>query len=70
MRGWCRLMGLTAISLFVATALIARNMRVADSFAERQAEDERRAANGLPPKHRKRRRQTAEDLISAANAPP
>ncbi len=69
-RGWCRLMGLTPIALFTATVLIARNLRVADAFNARQAENERRAANGLPPKHRKRRRQTADDLISVANAPP
>ena len=69
-RGWCRLMGLTAIALFTTTVFIARNLRVADAFAARQAEDQRRAANGLPPKQRKRRRQTANDLINAANAPP
>ena len=56
-RGWCRLMGLTAIALFTATILIARNLRIHDAFAARQAENERRAANGLPPKQRKRRRQ-------------
>lgn len=38
-RGWCRIMGLTEISLFTATVLIARNLRVADAFAARQAED-------------------------------
>jgi hypothetical protein len=69
-RGWCRLTGLTPIALFTATALIARNIRVADAFAARQAANQRRAAAGLPPKRRKRRRQTAQDLISAANAPP
>jgi hypothetical protein len=69
-RGWCRLMGLTPIALFTATAFIARNLRIADAFNARQAEQQQRAANGLPPKQRKRRRQTTEDLISAANAPP
>ncbi|MGH2949471.1 MAG: hypothetical protein ACRDPC_24990 [Solirubrobacteraceae bacterium] len=69
-RGWCRLTGLTAIALFTASVFIARNLRIADSFAARQAEDERRAASGLPPRQRKRRRQTAGDLIGAANAPP
>lgn len=69
-RGWCRLAGLAAISLFAATAVIARNLRIADSFAARKAEDERRAANGLPPKRRRRRRKSAGDLIAAANAPP
>jgi hypothetical protein len=69
-RGWCRLTGLTAIALFTATALIARNQRVADAFHARQAEDEQRAARGLAPKRRRRRRQTTVDLIDAANAPP
>jgi hypothetical protein len=69
-RGWCRLMGLTPTALFIATALIARNIRIADAHAARQADNERRAAQGLPPKQRKRRRQTTADLISAANAPP
>lgn len=69
-RGWCRLTGLTPNALFIATALIARNIRVAHAFAARQAENERRAANGLPPKQRKRRRHTIHELISAANPPP
>jgi hypothetical protein len=69
-KGRCRLTGLTAIALFTATTFIARNLRIADSFTARQAEDERRAARGLAPKRRRRRRQTAADLIGAANAPP
>ena len=68
-RGWCRLMGLAPVALFAASVFIARNLRVADAFAERAAEDERRAANGLPPKQRRRRRRSAGDLIGA-NAPP
>jgi hypothetical protein len=69
-RGWCRLAGLTPIALFTASVFIARNLRIADSFAARKADDQRRAAAGLPPRRRKRRRQTADDLIDAANAPP
>jgi hypothetical protein len=69
-RGWCRLFGLTPIALFTATAYIARNIRIHNAFTTRQAENQRRANNGLPPKTRKRRRQTAQDLIRAANAPP
>jgi hypothetical protein len=69
-KGWCRLMGLTPIALFTATVFIARNLRITDAFHARQAENARRATNGLPPKQRKRRRQTTEDLISAGNAPP
>ncbi len=69
-RGWCRITGLTAIALFCASVLIARNIRVADAFAARQAENERRAANGLPPKHRTRQRRPLNQLTTAANTPP
>jgi hypothetical protein len=70
-RGWCRLTGLAAIALFTATAITARNIRTADAFTARQAENQRRAALGLEPKARKRRRQTIKNLVSAAaNAPP
>ena len=68
-RGWCRVTGLAPIALFAATVFVARNLRVVEAFAAREAEDERRAADGLPPKRRRRRRTTA-DLIGAANAPP
>ena len=67
-KGWCRLTGLAPIALFAAGVFVARNLRVADAFAARQAEDERRAAEGLAPKRRRRRR-TADDLIGAASAP-
>ncbi len=69
-RGWCRLTGLAPVALFTASVFVARNLRVADSFAAREAEDERRADAGMPPKRRGRRRRTAGDLIGAASAPP
>jgi hypothetical protein len=69
-RGWCRLTGTTAIALCTAAVVVARNLRIAHAFAARQADNQRRAARGLAPKQRRRRRQTAEDLIGAANAPP
>jgi hypothetical protein len=68
-RGWCRLIGLTPIALFTATTLIARNIRVANAFTTRQTDNERRAARGLPPKLRKRRRHTIHDLVVSAHAP-
>jgi hypothetical protein len=68
-RGWCRQTGLTAIALHAATALIARNIRIADAFTARQAENQRRADHGLPPKHRARRRTTIHDLTATAHAP-
>jgi hypothetical protein len=68
-RGWCRQMGLTAIALHTATAIIARNIRVADAFTARQAENQRREGCGLPPRTRKRRRTTIHDLTPTAHAP-
>jgi hypothetical protein len=68
-RGWCRIMGLTGIALFTATVLIARNLRVADAFTARQAENQRRETRGLPPKTRARRRTTIHDLTQTAHAP-
>jgi hypothetical protein len=67
-RGWCRVMGLSAISLFVVAVFVVRNCRVVDAFEARTADDARRAGLGLGPKTRKRRRKTLGDL--AANAPP
>jgi len=64
-RGWCRVMGLAAISLLLACAVVVRNGRVVDAFEERQRIDARRQAAGLEPRTRKRRRRTLDDLIAA-----
>ena len=69
-RGWCRLTGLAGPALFLACAFIIANIRTTDAFTTRQAENERRAAHGLPPKRRRRRRRSLHDLTSQANAPP
>lgn len=71
-RGWCRVMGLAPMSLFVACALVVRNLAVVDAFEKRQADDQRRAREGLPPRTRRRRRKTLGDPAGAgtANAPP
>jgi hypothetical protein len=70
-RGWCRLMGLAPMSLFLAGALVVRNQAVVDAFEARLAERARRAAAGLGPKTRRRRRRTLVDLLGAsATAPP
>jgi hypothetical protein len=66
-RGWCRLMGLAPLMLFTTTLLIVRNQRILTAWNTRQAEDQRRAAAGLPPKTRKRRRKT---LAGLATGPP
>ena len=70
-RGWCRLMGLVPMSLFVCCALAVRNLDVADAFDARRAEDRRREEQGLAPRRRRRRRTTIQDLVAtSANAPP
>ncbi len=55
-RGWCRLMGLAPLMLFATTLLIVRNQRILAAWNARQEDNARRAAAGLPPKTRKRRR--------------
>ena len=66
-RGWCRLMGLTPITLWLACLLAVRNQRIIAAYTTRQATNAQRAAAGLPPKTRRRRRKT---LTSLAAAPP
>lgn len=66
-RGWRRLMGLTPFALWLACLLTVRNQRILDAWDTRQALNARRAAAGLPPRTRKRRRTT---LASLAAAPP
>jgi hypothetical protein len=68
-RGWCRLMGLTPLTLFVTTLLIARNQRILVAWNTRQEETARRAARGLPPKTRRRRRKTLTPLAAAPGPP-
>ncbi|HWG63419.1 MAG TPA: hypothetical protein VG253_17125 [Streptosporangiaceae bacterium] len=66
-RGWCRLMGVTPLALWLACLLAVRNQRILAAYGARQADTARRAALGLPPRTRKRRRQT---LASLAAGPP
>ena len=66
-RGWCRLTGLTPLMLFTAVLLTVRNQRILAAWNVRQEENARRAAKGLPPKTRKRRRKT---LAGLAAGPP
>ena len=63
-RGWCRVTGLTTISLFAATSYVARNQRILDAFETRRLDDERRSIKGLEPKTRRRRRKTLDDLVN------
>jgi hypothetical protein len=65
-RGWCRLTGLTPLTLWLACLLAVRNQRILHAFDARQAGNARRAAAGLPPTRRKRR----TTLAALSAAPP
>jgi hypothetical protein len=70
-RGWCRLMRLTSMTLMLTCLFVVRNQRVLASFEAQEAEDQRRLAQGLAPRTRRRRRTTISDLVNtAANSPP
>jgi hypothetical protein len=66
-RGWCRLMGLTPLAFWLAALHAVRNQRILAAWNARQADNQRRAAAGLPPRTRKRRRKTT--LASLTTAP-
>jgi hypothetical protein len=57
-------MGLTPLTLWLACLLAIRNQRILTAWDTRQAEDLHRAAAGLPPKTRRRRRQTLASLAA------
>jgi hypothetical protein len=62
-RGWCRLMGLSGIALFLACHVVVCNLRVLEAFEDRVADDGRRAASGTAPSSRRRRRTPIEELV-------
>jgi len=66
-RGWCRLTGLTPLTLWLACLLAVRNQRILTAWNARQADNHKRAAAGLPPRTRRRRRKT---LAMLAATPP
>ena len=68
-RGWCRLMGLAPLMLWLACLLAVRNQRILTAWDTRQADDARRAAAGLPPRTRRRRRKTLTDPATAGTPP-
>jgi hypothetical protein len=63
-RGWCRLTGLTPLALWLACLLAVRNQRILTTFDARQDDNARRAAAGLPPRTRKRRRTSLAQLAA------
>jgi len=61
-------MGLAPLMLLATTLLIVRNQRILTAWNARQDDNARRAAKGLPPRTRRRRRKTL--TIPAATRPP
>jgi hypothetical protein len=57
-------MGLTPLYLWLACLLTVRNQRILVAWNKRQADNSRRAAAGLPPKTRKRRRAPLASLAA------
>jgi hypothetical protein len=55
-RGWCRQTGLAPLALWTACLLAVRNQRILTAYTARQEDNTRRAAAGLPPRTRKKRR--------------
>jgi hypothetical protein len=68
-RGWCRLMGLAPLMLWLACLLAVRNQRILTAWDARQDDNARRATAGLPPKTRRRRRKTLPGLATAGTPP-
>jgi len=62
-------MGLTPLMLFAVTLLTVRNQRILTAWDARQASNARRAAAGLPPRTRKRRRRTLASLAATTRPP-
>ncbi len=63
-RGWCRLTGLTPLTLWIACLLTVRNQRILTAYDARQDDNARRAAAGLPARTRKRRRTSLAELAA------
>ena len=57
-------MGLTPLMLWLTCLLVVRNQRILTAWNARQDDNQRRAAAGLPPKTRNRRRKTLASLAA------
>jgi hypothetical protein len=65
-RGWIRMAGLTPLMLALTCLIAVRNQRILTAWQNRQHDNARRAASGLPPRTRKLRR----ELTGTGPAPP
>ena len=55
--------------LWLTCLLAVRNQRILTAWDTRQHDNARRAAAGLPPRTRRRRRKTLTDLATAGTPP-
>jgi len=67
-RGWCRLMGRAKNKLMYALGFLASNLALLDAFERNEQDEKRRAATGLAPRARRRRKTTLTDLLARATA--
>ena len=68
-RGWCRLMGLAPLMLWLACLLSSATSASWTPGTPARTTTPRRAAAGLPPRTRRRRRKTLTDLATAGTPP-
>jgi hypothetical protein len=61
-RGWCRLMGRAKNKVMYALAFVADNLALLAAFEAKEKDSEHRAAAGLPPRARRRRRKTLAEI--------
>ena len=66
-RGWCRLMGLTPLALWLACLHAVRNQRILTAWNARQAENDAPRRRRPPPQNTQRRRKTT---LASLTAPP
>jgi len=68
-RGWCKLLGLVPLSLFLACACVVVNFSLVDAFEAKEADRARRAGTPVP-RPRRRRRRTLADLAASPDPSP
>ena len=66
-RGWCRLMGLPPLALWLAALHAVRNQRIVAAWNARQAQNQPPRRRRPPPRTRNRRRKTT---LASLTAPP
>ncbi|MGH2809752.1 MAG: hypothetical protein ACRDIA_02595 [Actinomycetota bacterium] len=66
-KGWCRVMGVAPMTLFLACLFVTRNLRTTDTFERRRANALSKASKEYT---RPKRRKTLADMAAASAGPP